>query len=1038
MSGFNLSDWALQRRSLLWYFMIVFLLAGAFSYVKLGREEDPNFTIKTMVVQANWPGATAEEVTRQVTERIEKKLEELELLDYTRSITTAGQTIVFVNLLPTTKARDVEPTWTRVRNMIADIKGQFPAGVQGPFFNDHFGDVYGNIYAFASDGLTLRQLRDQVEDARAKILTVPNVGRVDLVGAQNEAIYLEFSTRQIAALGLDSQQIMSTLAAQNAVTPSGFVQAGPEQIAVRVSGQFSSEESLRAINLRVNDRFFPLTDVATIRRGYVDPPENLFRYNGEPAIGLAIGMKAGANLLEFGARLDREMKRIKAELPIGVDIHRVSDQPAVVDEAVSGFTRGLFEAIFIVLAISFVSLGLRAGLVVAIAIPLVLAITFLFMRTTGISLQRVSLGALIIALGLLVDDAMIAVEMMVARLEVGDDLRKAATHVYTSTAFPMLTGTLVTVAGFIPIGLNDSAAGEFTFTLFVVIAVALVVSWFVAVLFTPLLGVTLLPATMKGHHETGKSRLKQLFERALEACMRHRWATISATLAAFVLALVGMGFVQQQFFPSSDRPELIVDWSLPQNASIFDTNDQMARFEREMLTGEKDVDHWSTYVGQGALRFLLSFDLQPANVAFGQTVILTRSVEARDRLRAKYQSWLRKTFPGTDCFVHLLDIGPPVGRLVQYRLSGPDIQKVRDYAQKLGNVVAKNPHLGDVTFDWGEPARVVKVNVLQDKARQLGVSSQDIASALNSVVNGAAVTQVRDDIYLIDVIARARNNERASIDTLQNLQLPGAGGQSVPLAAVASLSYGLEQPTIWRRSRLPTITLKMAIDDGVQAQTVVDELAPAVQKFISGLPAGFQLAVGGAVEESAKAQGPIAAVAPLMLFIMATILMIQLQSFSRLFLVFAVAPLAVIGVVAALLPSHSPMGFVAILGILALIGILIRNSVILIIQIETLRDEGLAPWDAVREATQHRMRPIMLTAGAATLALIPISREIFWGPMAYAMMGGIIVGTVLTLLFLPALYLAWFRIPAPRTGSEQAGAKQASLDGATPSGHSVA
>ena len=678
MNGFNLSDWALERRSLLWYFMIVFLVAGAFAYVNLGREEDPNFTIKTMVVQANWPGATAEEVTRQVTERIEKKLEELESLDYTRSITTAGQTIVFVNLLPTTKARDVDPTWTRVRNMVADIKGQFPSGVQGPFFNDRFGDVYGNIYAFTSDGLTLRQLRDRVEDARAKILTVPNVGRVDLVGAQNEAIYLEFSTRQIAALGLDYQQVISTLAAQNAVTQSGFVQAGPEQIAIRVSGQFTSEDSLRAINLRVNDRYFPLTDVATIRRGYVDPPENLFRYNGQPAIGLAIGMKAGANLLEFGGRLEKEMARIKAELPIGVDVYRVSDQPAVVDEAVSGFTRGLFEAIGIVLAISFISLGLRAGLVVAIAIPLVLAITFLFMRVTDISLQRVSLGALIIALGLLVDDAMIAVEMMVARLEVGDSLRKAATHVYTSTAFPMLTGTLVTVAGFIPIGLNSSAAGEFTFTLFVVIAVSLVVSWFVAVLFTPLLGVTLLPATMKGHHETGKGRFTRAFERALEICMRWRWATIAATVGAFACALVGMGFVQQQFFPSSDRPELIVDWNLPQNASIADTNAQMAKFEQDMLAGEKDIDHWSTYVGQGALRFVLSFDLQPANIAFGQTVILTKSIEARDRLRTKYQDYVRKTFPGTDALVHLLDIGPPVGRPVQYRVSGPDVQKVRD------------------------------------------------------------------------------------------------------------------------------------------------------------------------------------------------------------------------------------------------------------------------------------------------------------------------------------------------------------------------
>jgi multidrug efflux pump subunit AcrB len=1017
LSRFNLSDWALDRRSLIWYFMLVFLLAGFFSYLKLGREEDPNFTIKTMVIQANWPGATADEVTLQVTERIERKLEELESLDFTRSITTAGDTIVFVNLLPTTKARDVEATWVRVRNMIADIKSQFPSGVQGPFFNDRFGDVFGNIYAFTADGLSLRQLRDQVEFARSQILTVPNVGRVDLIGEQNEAIYLEFSTRKIAALGLDLQAITNTLAAQNAVTPSGFVQAGPERIAVRVSGQFTSEESLRAINLRINDRFFPLTDVATIRRGYLDPPTKLFRYKGEAAIGLAIGMKQGANLLEFGAALEKKIEQVKSALPVGVDVYRVSDQPAVVDEAVSGFTRGLFEAVIIVLGISFISLGWRAGLVVAIAIPLVLAITFLVMRTTDISLQRISLGALIIALGLLVDDAMIAVEMMVARLEARDDLRTAATYVYTSTAFPMLTGTLVTVAGFIPVGLNNSAAGEFTFTLFVVIAVSLVVSWFVAVLFTPLLGVTLLPAQMKGHHETGKGFLGRGFDHALEFCMNHRWLTIGATLGVFALSIFGMGFVQQQFFPSSDRPELIIDWNLPQNASIQDTNDQMARFEREILAGDPEVDLWSTYVGEGAKRFVLSFDVQPANIAFGQMVILTKSIAARDRLRAKYQAWLRNAFPGTDAFVHLLDIGPPVGRPVQYRVSGPDIGKVRDYAQSLGNIVAKNRHLGDVTFDWMEPARMVRVNVLQDKARTLGVSSQDIATTLNGVVNGATVTQVRDDIYLVDVIARARDNERASVETLQNLQLPAANGQSVPLAAVANFTYGLEQPTIWRRSRLPTITIKVAVSDSVQPATVVKELAPEVKAFAETLPPEYKVEVGGAVEESAKAEGPINAVMPLMLFIMATILMIQLQSFSRLVLVFAVAPLAIIGVVVALLSSHSPMGFVATLGVLALIGILIRNSVILIVQIETLLKEGVAPWDAVREATQHRMRPIMLTAAAATLALIPISREIFWGPMAFAMMGGIVVGTALTLLFLPALYLAWFRIKRP----EQAG-----------------
>ncbi|WP_434730221.1 efflux RND transporter permease subunit [Rhizobium binae] len=1010
MKSFNLSDWALEHRSLVWYFMIVFLLAGAFSYLNLGREEDPNFTIKTMVITAQWPGASAEEVTRQVTDRIEKKLQELESLDYTKSETVAGQATVFVELLPTTKARDVAPTWLRIRNMIADIKGDFPSGVVGPFFNDRFGDVFGNIYAFTGDGLTQRQLRDLVENARSEVLKVPDVGKVDVIGAQDEAIYLEFSTRQIAALGIDQQSVIQTLQAQNAVTQSGFVDAGPERIALRVSGQFTSEESLRSINLRINDRFFPLTDVATITRGYVDPPSALFRFNGRPAIGLAIGMKQGANLLQFGEALDGEMKQVVADLPVGVDVHRVSDQSAVVDEAVSGFTRALFEAIVIVLVISFISLGLRAGMVVAISIPLVLAITFVVMEYSGISLQRISLGALIIALGLLVDDAMIAVEMMVARLEAGDDLRKAATHVYTSTAFPMLTGTLVTVAGFIPVGLNNSAAGEFTFTLFVVIAVSLVVSWIVAVLFTPLLGVTILPKTMKSHHEK-KGRFAAIFSWLLKLAMRWRWITIVLTVGVFALSVGGMRLVQQQFFPNSDRTELVIDWNLPHNSSIAETNRQMAKFEKDMLADNKDIDHWTTYVGQGAPRFILSFDVQTPDVSFGQTVIVTKGLEVRDKVRAELQAYLTKTFPGTDAFVKLLDIGPPVGKPVQYRISGPDIQKVRDISQQFAGVVGSHPLLSNMVLDWNEPSRVVKVDVLQDKARQLGVSSEDIATALNGIVEGSTATQIRDDIYLVNVIGRARASERDSVQTLQNLQLSTSNGKVVPLSAVANFRYELEQPTIWRRDRQPTITLKAAVIGSTQPATIVDELKPKVEAFQKNLPVGYKVEVGGAVESSADAQGPIAAVAPLMLFTMATILMIQLQSFSHLFLVFAVAPTALIGVVAALLLSNAPMGFVAILGILALIGILIRNSVILVVQIEHLRAEGVAAWQAVIEATEHRMRPIMLTAAAATLALIPISREIFWGPMAYAMMGGIVVGTALTLLFLPALYVAWFRIP---------------------------
>ncbi|TIR35401.1 MAG: efflux RND transporter permease subunit, partial [Mesorhizobium sp.] len=748
---------------------------------------------------------------------------------------------------------------------------------------------------------------------------------------------------------------------------------------------------------------------ATITRGYVDPPTSLFRFNGKPAIALTIGMKAGGNLVDFGKALEKMIAEITQDLPVGAAVERVSDQPAVVDEAVSSFTHALFEAIAIVLAISFVSLGMRAGLVVAISVPLVLAITFLVMQYTGISLQRISLGALIIALGLLVDDAMIAVEMMVARLEVGDSLRKAATHVYTSTAFPMLTGTLVTVASFIPVGFNSSSAGEFIFSLFVVIAVSLIVSWVVAVLFTPLLGVTILPKTMKKHADH-KGWFAAAFARILHLCLRWRWVTIGVTVAAFASSVAGMSLVQQQFFPSSDRPELIVDWNLPHNSSISETSRQMARFEQEKLAGNPDIDHWSTYVGRGAPRFILSFDPQPNDITFGQTIIVTKGLDVRDKLRKDLQDYLHQTFPGTDAYVKLLDIGPPVGKPVQYRVSGPDIQTVRELAGKLGSIVDSQPSLTNLAFDWNEPARVVKIDVLQDKARQLGVSSEDIATALNSIVEGATATQVRDDIYLVNVIGRAEAEERGSVDTLLDLQLSSSSGKVIPLSSVATFRYELEQPTIWRRDRIPTITIKAGVKDATQPATIVAALAEKVDAFKTTLPAGYSVEVGGSVEESAKSQGPILAVAPVMLFAMATLLMIQLQSFHRLFLVFSVAPLALIGVVAALLLSNAPLGFVALLGVLALIGILIRNSVILVVQIEELRGSGMSPWKAVVEATEHRMRPIMLTAAAATLALIPISRQIFWGPMAYSMMGGIVVGTVLTLLFLPSLYVVWFRI----------------------------
>jgi multidrug efflux pump subunit AcrB len=691
----------------------------------------------------------------------------------------------------------------------------------------------------------------------------------------------------------------------------------------------------------------------------------------------------------------------------------VADQPVIVKEAVSGFTRALFEAVVIVLAVSFVSLGLRAGFVVALSIPLVLAITFMVMEYLGISLQRISLGALIIALGLLVDDAMIAVEMMVARLEAGDPLRKAATCVYTSTAFPMLTGTLVTVAGFIPIGLNSSNAGEYTYTLFVVIAVSLTVSWIVAVLFAPLLGVTFLPASMKSHHK-GPGRIASVFRRVLVFAVRRRWLTIAATVLIFLPSLAGMTRVQQQFFPPSDRPELLVDFTLPQNSSIVETRAQIERFEKLALAGNPDIDRWSSYIGQGAVRFVLTLDVQPANPYFGQVVIVTKSVEARDRVKPALEKILRDEFVGTDAFVKTLELGPPVGRPIQYRISGPDVETLRGIAQSFAGIVAADPHVAAPTFDWNEPQRVLKVDVMQDKARQLGVTSQDIAGALNTTVGGVTITQMRDATYLVNVVVRSHAADRGSLDTLRNMQIPTPSGEAIPLAAIANFDYALEQPTIWRRDRVPAITVRAGLVGDALPDTVVKELKPAVDAFAAELPEGYLLATAGSVEESGKSQGPIAAVVPLMLFIMATILMLQLQSFQRLFLVVAVAPLGLVGVVIGLLLSGSPLGFVALLGVLALIGILIRNSVILVMQIEDLVAEGRDRWLAVIEASEHRMRPIALTAAAASLALIPIAREVFWGPMAYAMMGGIIAGTAITLLFLPALYVAWFRLKEPR------------------------
>jgi len=1008
-SKFNLSDWALRHKSFIVYLMLVSAIVGLFSYDKLGREEDPPFTIKTMVVQAMWPGATTTETLEQITDRIEKKLEEIEYLDFVRSYTKPGETTVFVNLKDSTPASKVPDMWYQVRTKINDIKSTFPQGMVGPFFNDEFGDTYGIVYAFTSDGFTHRELRDQLEKVRSQVLQVPDVAKVNFLGTQDEKIYLEFSTKQMAAMGINTNTVISTLQDQNAIVPSGVIHTQNERIAVRVSGSFKSAESLEKLNLKANNRFYRLTDIATIKRGYVDPPQPLFRYNGQAAIGLSISMKSGGDILALGEAMKEKIAQITNDLPIGIDVHLVANQPQVVDEAVSEFTLRLAEAIGIVLAVSFFALGMRAGIVVAVAIPLVLAITFYVMLFFDISLQRISLGALIIALGLLVDDAMIAVEMMITKLEEGADKVTAATYTYTSTAFPMLTGTLVTIAGFIPVGFAKSGAGEYTFTLFAVVAVALVTSWFVAVLFTPLTGVYLLPDKMKHEDDHKEAAYLGYFRRFLEQMLRFKYLVLGGTLALFILSVVGMGFVQQQFFPASDRPELLVNVTLPKNASIYATRKTVNRIEK-IFKNEKDIDYWTFYIGQGAVRFYLPLDPQLTNEYFAQAVVVTKGFEERDAVKKRLEKALSIGFEDALVRVSALELGPPVGWPLKFRVSGPDPDKVRATTFSFTELIAKNPSVSNINYDWNEQSKRIAVNVDQERARQLGLSSSQLASAINAVMSGQTITKLKDDIYLIDIVGRANDKERATLQTLRNLTIAIPSGRNVPLAQIASLSYRTEQSLIWRRNRLPTITIQADIPGGVQPTTVTTQLDKEIKAFQAKLPAGYAVAVGGSTEDGAKAQNSIFAVAPLMLFVMITLLMIQLMSFQRLIIVLITAPLALIGVSAALLIFDKPMGFVTILGILSLAGMVIRNSVILIVKIDSEIAEGHPPWEGVINATVHRLRPILLTAAAAILAMVPISHSVFWGPMAYAVMGGLAVATLLTLVFLPALYVAWFRI----------------------------
>jgi multidrug efflux pump subunit AcrB len=1006
MTGLNLSEWALKHRPVVVYLMMVAVIAGCLAYFRLGRNEDPSFIIKTMVVQAAWPGATAEETMKQVTERLERQLQETPHLDFLRSFTRAGLTTIFVNLKGSANAREVSDTWYEVRKSIGDMRHTLPAGVVGPGFNDDFGDTFGIIYGFTSDGFTRRELRDHVEDIRSRLLQVPDVSKIELLGAQDEVIFIEFSKQELATLGVDRAALLAALQAQNIVRPAGTILTGKENISVRVSGGFQSEQDIAGVNFVAGGRTIRLSDIAQVRRGYVDPPQPMFRVNGQPAIGLAIAMRDGGDILTLGRNIKKVMAQITANLPIGIEPSLVADQAVVVDGAISEFMTSLLQAVAIILVVSFISLGVRPGLIIALAIPLTLAIVFPIMEIAHIDMQRISLGALIIALALLVDDAMTTTDATLNRLAQGDSKFDAATFAYRSHAFAMLAGTLVTIAGFIPVGFAASSAGEYTFSLFAVVAIALLVSWLVAVIFTPLLGVVILvPPRQNSTAEPG--RVFRLYRNFLTLAMRAKWLTIAISLALFAASVLALPLIPQQFFPSSDRPELLVDLSLPQNASIYASETAAKRLDAA-LTGDPDVHHWSTNVGRGAIRFYLPLNVELPNNFFTQAVVVAKDVAARERLHAKLDRLLAEEFPSAVSSVSPLGLGPPVGWPLQYRVSGPDVEQVREIALKVGQVVASDPRAKSVNFDWMEPDRQLRIRVDQDEARLLGLSSQAIASVLNTVISGATVTQVRDDIYLVNVVARAIDEQRISLSNLRTLQVPLPGGKTVSLSQFATFEYQQEYPLIWRRDRVPTLSVRADISGGTLPNTVVDALSPAIEKLRKTLPASYEVAVGGTVEESQKSQASVIAVVPMMLFVMFTVLMIQLQSFPRLLMVVSVAPLGMIGVVAALLLSGRPMGFVTILGVLALLGMISKNAVILISQIDAERAHGKGPWDAAVDASSSRFRPIMLTAVSTVLGMIPIAPTVFWGPMAVSIMGGLLVATLLTLVFLPTLYVTWF------------------------------
>ncbi len=1024
--GFNLSRWALEHIPLTRYLIVALLIGGILSYGGLGQDEDPPFTFRAMVVRAIWPGATALQMADQVTDKLEKKLQETPYIDKIRSYSKPGETLIILQLRESTPPKETPAAWYQVRKKIGDIRGTLPPGVLGPFFNDEFGDTYGSIFALSGDGFNYAEVKDYADFVRQQFLQVPSVAKVELFGVQDEKINIEFSHKKFAQLGIPFESIVNQLNAQNSVESTGVLVTPTDNLQVRVSGAMKSVKDLENLELRAGGTTFRLGDFAVVKREYRDPPQDKMRFNGKEVIGLGISMEKGGDIIQLGHNLEKTVNGLKDKLPVGIELQRVSDQPKAVASSVNEFLSTLAEAVLIVLAVSFVALGLHTkplrldawpGLVVALTIPLVLAVTFLFMRIFSIDLHKISLGALIIALGLLVDDAIIAVEMMVRKMEEGFSRFDAATFAYTSTAMPMLTGTLITAAGFLPIGLAKSAAGEYTFSMFSVNALALIISWFVAVLFTPYIGYVLLkvkPATnADGHHELFDGPFYVRFRAIVNWCVEWRKTTILLTLAVFALGVVGFRFIEQQFFPDSSRPELMVELWMPEGTAFAATEAQAKKFET-FIRKQDGVESVTSYVGTGSPRFYLPLDQIFPQTNVSQIVVLAKDLKAREALRLKIVDVFKTDFPEVRGRVKLLPNGPPVPYPVQFRVTGYEVDKVRAIADQVKHIMRANPNAIGVNDNWNESVKVLRLDLEQDKLRALGISSQTVMRAANTILTGTTIGQYRDNNKLIDIVVRQPVEERSTIAALNeaNIQMPG--GRSVPMAQVARAHFVWEPGVVWREGREWAITVQSDVVDGIQGPTVSGQINPQLDKLRAQLPAGYRIELAGAAADSGKAQESIAANVPLVIFIIFTLLMLQLHSFSRAVLVFLTGPLGVAGAAMALLILQRPFGFVAQLGVIALFGMIIRNSVILIDQIEHDIAEGAAPWNAIVESAVRRFRPIILTAAAAVLAMIPLSRSVFWGPMAVAIMGGLIIATALTLLFLPALYAIWFRVKRPQ------------------------